>query len=526
MAHRDGPDAGGGGSGVRSRARSATATAAARARSRDGGPSPFPPAKRALDEGRREPAGDEVRVAHDRAVERDRRLDAGDAELVERARHAVDRRPPVLAPDDELGHQGIVVERDLAALVDAGVDANPRACGRSPRRDPARRRDEAGGGVLGRDPALDRPASRGHIGLSVPERLAGRHPQLLPHKVDARHQLRDRVLDLEPGVDLEEVEASRLVEQELHRPGVLVAGRGEEPAGGAAHLGPERRVDRGGRRLLDELLVPPLDRALALAQVHDVTVGVREHLDLDVAGLDDRLLEVDRAVAERRPCFGARQAERGLELPRRRHQAHTLPAPAPGRLDHHREADVLRGPERFGVRFDRIGGARHDRHARLDRGAARRGLVAHAGDRGRRGAHVDETRAPTRLGEPRVLGQEPVAGMHGLGARLAGDGDQAIDDEVALGGRGRADRPRLVGEPHVERVPIGLGEDGHRADARVPARPHHAHRDLTAVGDEELSEHVAPRRLRPGRGGARHHSPRRMARAHDARRAPSARERA
>jgi biotin carboxylase len=63
---------------------------------------------------------------------------------------------------------------------------------------------------------------------------------------------------------------------------------------------PQLGRDRYGRRFLDELLVPPLDRALALAEVDDVALGVAQDLELDVARLDHALLDVERAVAERR----------------------------------------------------------------------------------------------------------------------------------------------------------------------------------------------------------------------------------
>ena len=54
---------------------------------------------------------------------------------------------------------------------------------------------------------------------------------------------------------------------------------------GPAHPPPQLVAEDGRGRLLDELLVPALDGALALAQVHDVALAVRHHLDLDVAGL-------------------------------------------------------------------------------------------------------------------------------------------------------------------------------------------------------------------------------------------------
>ena len=58
-----------------------------------------------------------------------------------------------------------------------------------------------------------------------------------------------------------------------------------------AHCGVEVR----GGRDLDDLLVPALDAAVALAEVDDVASLVAEHLHLDVADCVDELLDVQRA---------------------------------------------------------------------------------------------------------------------------------------------------------------------------------------------------------------------------------------
>src|SRR3972149_26294 len=55
-------------------------------------------------------------------------------------------------------------------------------------------------------------------------------------------------------------------------------------AAGRAHAGAQLGRQPGGRRLLDDLLVAPLDRAVAVAQVNDGALVVAEHLDLNVAG--------------------------------------------------------------------------------------------------------------------------------------------------------------------------------------------------------------------------------------------------
>ena len=56
----------------------------------------------------------------------------------------------------------------------------------------------------------------------------------------------------------------------------------------------------GAGRDLDDLLVPALDAAVALAEVDDGASLVAEHLHLDVAGCGDELLDVQPPVAERR----------------------------------------------------------------------------------------------------------------------------------------------------------------------------------------------------------------------------------
>ena len=87
-------------------------------------------------------------------------------------------------------------------------------------------------------------------------------------------------------------------------------------AGGAADL--ERRlaqgraallVEIGRRRALDDLLVPALDRAVALEQVDEVAVGVAQELDLDVPRPADQLLEIDLVLAE----GGLGLAPRGID---------------------------------------------------------------------------------------------------------------------------------------------------------------------------------------------------------------------
>jgi hypothetical protein len=78
-----------------------------------------------------------------------------------------------------------------------------------------------------------------------------------------------------------------------------------------ARRGRERRC----RRFLEDLLVPALDGAVALAEVDTRTVAVDGDLDLDVTVVVEPLLEVDGVVAERGLGLGAADLDRRLQFP-------------------------------------------------------------------------------------------------------------------------------------------------------------------------------------------------------------------
>ena len=102
----------------------------------------------------------------------------------------------------------------------------------------------------------------------------------------------------------------------LDRPGGPVAGGAGRIDGDPADPFPQPVVDRGGRRLLDELLVATLDRAVALAEVDHVAVRVREHLHLHVARVLDEPLDVDRRVREVLLALAGRSCEGALRVVR------------------------------------------------------------------------------------------------------------------------------------------------------------------------------------------------------------------
>ena len=167
------------------------------------------------------------------------------------------------------------------------------------------------------------------------------------------------MLDLEPRVQLDEGERAVGPDEELERAGVAVADVPARALGRGLHLLAPLVVERRRRRLLDQLLVAALHRALALAAGQDMAMVVAEHLDLDVARRRDHLLDVERAVAERSLGFARRALVRVTDLAGFRHRAHALAAAARRSLEQHGETELLGRRERV-IRPGDALGARHE----------------------------------------------------------------------------------------------------------------------------------------------------------------------
>src|SRR5579883_487700 len=464
------------------------------------------PRDEALEPRHVEAAGTEVRVARERRHERERRPHAAHAELGRGAGEPGDRLGAVLGPHDELREERVVEERDLGPLLERRVDAREGAARES---EPAHR---PGGGrevrehVLGRHAELDRGAAVPDLLLLPRERQPRCHLELGAHEVEARHHLRDRVLDLQARVHLEEVVVELLVHEELDRPGVPVTGVLREADGVLAEARPELGRDDGRGRLLDDLLVPALERALALAEVNDVAARVGEDLDLDVARGRHVPLEEDGARAEGAPGLARRALELADELALVAHGADPLAAAARRRLEHDGEADRARRGGDALLALDRAVAPGNGRDPERLRRLPDLELVPELRDRRRWRPDPGEARVLDEAREACVLGEEAVARVDGVGAGPPGGLDELLAVEVALERLARAYVDRLVGEPDVERVAVRVREDGDRLDPHLAAGADDAHGDLGSVGDQDLLDHEGseckPCRKLPPRGEA------------------------
>ncbi len=254
------------------------------------------------------------------------------------------------------------------------------------------------------------------------------------------------MLDLQTRVHLDEVPGRigrelAALDQELDRPRALVADGPRAGDGRLRHLRPQPGRHARRRRLLDHLLVAPLQRAVALEEMHDVAVAVAEHLHLDVARPGDDLLQQHARIAEGRLRLALRALQRRGEVALRLHQPHAAAAAAGHRLDHHRIADAL------GFLGERLGALRialvagHHRHAGFGRDRLGLGLAAHAAHGLRARADEGDAGRAHGFGKVGVLGEKAVARMDAVGAGLLRRGDDLVDAQIALARRDRARSP-------------------------------------------------------------------------------------
>src|SRR5690625_3950150 len=377
-----------------------------------------------------EVSGAKTFVLQQLLVEWDRRTDALDHELVQRADHLGDGQLTRGRTRDELRDHRVVVLGNAIARINVRVYADAVAARRMERRDDTRRRREFAERIFGVDAALDGVAFKLYI-LSLDLHAVG-HADLLLNQVEARHFFRHRMLDLNPRIHLHEVEVAVLVESELDRTRAFVIDGLSAAHGRFTHPLPQLFVDRRRGRLFQKLLVPPLDRALAFAEVDHVALAVAQQLALDVAGLLDELLEIDVAVAEGRLGLLARAVELPREFVFRLHHAHSAAAATGRCLDHDRVADLCRDLPRLAHARDHAVGSRHHRHTRLAHRLFGQALVAHQVDGARRGADKLDVMVGADGAELGVLRQEPVARVDGVGAGYLGRRNDAIRTQITV----------------------------------------------------------------------------------------------
>ena len=150
---------------------------------------------------------------------------------------------------------------------------------------------------------------------------------LLLNDIDTGHHFGDRVLHLDAGVHFHEEEVVILVEHELDGADVPIMYCFDDFDGNAADFPAEFLVDGGRRCFLEQLLMPALDRAVALAEMSDMPAMVGGNLYLNMAGLKKISFEVNGIVAERGLRLRLRGLKRASEVFRFIDDAHAASSP-------------------------------------------------------------------------------------------------------------------------------------------------------------------------------------------------------
>ena len=398
--------------------------------------------------------------------------------------------PAIGGMHHQLGQHRVVVRRDDRAAVNPGLDA----------REVIRKKDvvkAAGGGhevlprVLGVHPYLDRVAVAGHVGLGQGQRQPRRCLDLQRHQVQLRDALRHRMLDLQPRVDLQEVEILA-TDQKLHR--------AKRPV---AHLPAQRQRSvqqplaqacrQGQRRgFLHHFLEAALQGTFAFPQVDDLALPVAQNLHLDMATLGQVALDQQAGVAKRALAFSHRPCDVVVQAVQPVHDAHALAAAASRRLEHYRQADrghhrrhlggVIAGPCRAGYQRQADG-----RGKRLGRR-----LVTELAQRPGRRPDEGDALVAQCLREIGVLRQKAIAGMHSVGPKPHRRPHHAGDIKVAVTRCRPADEHRFANVTHVQGASVGLRVHGRHRNTQAAAGASNAPGDFAPVGDKDFFEHHSP----------------------------------
>src|SRR5579885_2428385 len=254
-----------------------------------------------LDKMRVDARGDEVLVRQEFLQQSEVRSDALDAEFARRAMRLACRigKRRRRRMHDQFGDKRVEPRIGYIAGVGIGVDSHARARWRLEHANPSAGRS---GRSVGRDgfesnPTLDRVTARLRNALDrqaeLVEGRAGRQLNLGLDQVNYGNRLGYRMLDLQARVGFDEGEARSLtaspvaaaVNQELERAQIRILHRGRDAQRGGENFRLQARLQPRTGCNLDQLLMPPLNRALPFMKMGHCAAAVTKDLDFDMPRL-------------------------------------------------------------------------------------------------------------------------------------------------------------------------------------------------------------------------------------------------
>ena len=251
--------------------------------------------------------------------------------------HPRKRLLAVISMRNYFGDQRIIMRGYKVIGIDVGVNANTWPPGHMETRNASWRGYE-GDRILSVDAALDRMASQHDIFLAIPQLLAGSNTHLLLNDIDAGNHFSYRVLDLYPRVHFYEIELVFFIEK-FKCTGAPVAELQARICTALANAISQTRLQLRGRRLFDDLLVPPLHRAISFPKEQCISMFVDKYLNFNVTGILQEFFEVDHGIAECGLRFGLGHLHGVDECSLGVHDPHSAATTPAGRLDDYRVTD-------------------------------------------------------------------------------------------------------------------------------------------------------------------------------------------
>src|SRR5215831_6366095 len=219
-------------------------------------------------------------------------------------------------------------------------------------------------------------------------------------------------------------------------------------------------------------------------------MAVSHALKFNVARIDDEFFQIYLIVSKRFLRLMTRAMEGGFKARLIVRSAHPAATAATSGLDHHGVAKLFCDFHRLLLCLDDSVAARRYRHAGFTRSRTRSVLVAHRLHRTRGGADELDVAAFADFHEMRVLRKEAVARMNRVNVADLGRAHDPIDSQITLKAGRRTDADRFIGELDVQRIDVCFRIDRQGANPEFLTGANHTQRDLSAVSNQYLLEHV------------------------------------
>ena len=129
------------------------------------------------------------------------------------------------------------------------------------------------------------------------------YPELLLDNVDAGHHFGHRMLNLNPGIHLDEKELFVLIEK-FQCAGAPIFHQLAGLDTGFGNLVAHMLGNAGGWRFLNDFLVAALQGAVAVAQINGIALAVAQNLYFNVTGIFQEFFQIDCVIAKGGLGFG------------------------------------------------------------------------------------------------------------------------------------------------------------------------------------------------------------------------------